>query len=864
MQIDKTFDFQKRETEIYSSWEAQKCFAPNDSSDTFTVIMPPPNATGQLHMGHACGLSIQDTMIRFKRMQGYSALYVPGTDHAALATSSKVESLYFQKEGKTRYDYGRDKFLELVDEFVKTSQNTIIQQTKVMGTSCDWNNLRYTLEPKISEQVLKTFVRMYNDGLIYRAGRIVNWDPNMQTTVSEDEIKYVEEKTKFYYFKFGPVTIGTSRPETKFKDKIIVVHPDDERYKDIIGKEFECEWIDGTIKARVIADDCIDMQLGTGAMTITPAHSLIDFELSQRHNLEVEKIIDKHGNIINSVSKSCGGLHISDARKKVVEILDAKGLLEKVEENYIHNVATNDRGGGIIEPQVMSQWWLDVNKEVIEFQGQTLSFKQILQKVIHEKQIEIIPKRFESVYFNWVDNFRDWCLSRQIWFGHRVPAWFKGNEIKVQIDSPGEGWEQDSDCLDTWFSSAMWTFTSLGYPDSDLLKKYHPTDVMETGWDILPIWVIRMIMLSTYTLGEIPFRQVFLHGMVVDKFGKKMSKSKGNGIDPLDVVAKYGADAVRLSLLIGLTPGQDTRMYEEKIASYRNFVTKVWNSVRFVFMNVEAKDLKTNSISTEDLITAADNWIICELNKLITDTTESMENWRLSEAGSKLYDFLWNTLCSWYIEMSKTQPNPKVLVYVTKTVLKMLQPFMPFATQELWEQFGNKNQLMLESWPTPTSTHCEQSTAFNQDIIETIQVIRSLKQEMGVENNRETCIKILTPKELQSAESIISKMSKTNNIRFENSQDFQQKGFIGSIVKKDIYILLEISDNIDIAAEITKCDKEIANTQKQIANCEGRLNNPKYVNSAPEHLVQDTRDTLEQHKDNLEKLNKKLIHLKNV
>jgi len=797
-------------------------------------------------------------------MQGFSTLYVPGTDHAALATSSKVEAIYLEKEGKNRYDYGREKFLGLVDDYVAQSQNTIIKQTKVMGTSCDWDKLRYTLEPTISEQVLKTFVSMYNDGLIYRSGRIVNWDPNMQTTVSDDEVEYEEQKTNFYYFKFGPVTIGTSRPETKFKDKVIVVHPDDTRYKDLIGKEFECEWIDGPIKAKVIADDCMDMDLGTGAMTITPAHSLVDFEIAEKHGLDIEHIIDKNGHIIKAVSPSCGGLHITEARKKVVEILESKGLIEKIDENYIHNVAKSDRGGGVIEPQVMNQWWLDVNKEVVDFQGQKLSFKQILQKVINENQIEIIPKRFESVYFNWVDNFRDWCLSRQIWFGHRIPAWFKDGEIKVQLESPGKGWQQDSDCLDTWFSSAMWTYTSLGYPDRTLLDKYHPTDVLETGWDILPIWVIKMIMLSTYTLGEIPFRQVFLHGMGVDKFGKKMSKSKGNGIDPLDVVAKYGADAVRLSLLIGMTPGQDTRLYEDKIASYRNFVTKVWNSVRFVFMNVDSDHLNINSIEDADIVSAADNWIVCELNKLITETTESMENWRLSEAGSKLYDFLWNTLCSWYIEMSKTQPNPKVLVYVTKTVLKMLQPFMPFATQELWQTFGHDSQLMLEAWPKPLNRHCEVSTQFNQDIIETIQTIRSLKQEMNLGNDRSAEVKIISSKNLQPGISIIQKMSKTDQIIIENSENFQQKGYIGSIVKKDIYILLEISDNIDVEAEIKKCQKDIDSTHKQVGSLQSRLNNPKYVNSAPEHLVKETREMLEQNQDKLEKLQNKLIHLQNV
>jgi valyl-tRNA synthetase len=864
MEISKSFNFLEKENLIYQEWEELNCFQANDNKDTFSIIMPPPNATGQLHVGHACGLSIQDIMVRFKRMQGFSTWYIPGTDHAALATSSKVEGLYFKKEGKTRHDYGREKFLDLVNDYVKNSQNTIIKQTKVVGTSCDWRNIRYTMDETTSNNVLATFIKMYNDGLIYRAGRIVNWDPNMQSTVSTEEIEYKEEKSKFYYLKFGPVTIGTSRPETKFRDKIIVVHPEDKRYKHLIGTEFECEWIDGTIKAKIIADDCIDMNLGTGAMTITPAHSMIDYDLAIKHNLEIQKVIGLDGKILDSASKSCGGLSILDARKKVIDILEEKGLVEKIEENYMHNIALNERGGGVIEPQVMHQWWLNVNKEAVDYQGQKLSFKQILEKVIKEDQIEIIPKKFEATYFNWIENYQDWCLSRQIWFGHRIPAWYKDKEIKVQKDSPGEGWKQDEDTLDTWFSSAQWTYNTMEYPKMDLIKKFHPTSVLETGREILTIWVIRMIMMSTYNLGEIPFKQVFLHGMVVDKYGKKMSKSKDNGIDPLDVVAKYGADAVRLSLIIGMTPGQDTRMSEEKIASYRNFVTKVWNSVRYILLNVDTKYHQTVEITAQDIKSPADSWILCELNKLMQESTACMEKWHLSQTGTKLYNFLWNTLCNYYIEMSKTSQNPKVLIYVTQTILKMLQPFIPFVTQELWSLLGHKSQLMLEQWPEPIVDACQKQSNYNQDIILTIQAIRSLKQEMNLQNNKDVRVLINTQLKMQEAVAVMKKMTKLENIEIIDSKQYTKKGYIGKVVKKHIFIMLELPSDIDIQTEIQKAQKEINQTTKFIENAKTKLNNPKYVNSAPEHLVQETKDKLQELEHKLEQLQSKLIHLQNV
>ena len=844
MTLEKNFDFNKFEDQIYQRWLENKCFNPIESDKQYSIVMPPPNATGILHLGHSIGLTIQDIMVRFKRMQGYETLYIPGTDHAAIATQSKVEGIIFKETGQTRHDVGRENLLKEIDKFVKQSQETIIKQTMKMGTSCSWDHLKFTLDKNISDAVLQTFTNLYKDDLIYRKGRITNWDPNMQTTVSDDELEYVDETTDFYYFQFGPVVIGTARPETKFKDEVIVVHPQDERYKHLIGETFEVDWIEGKITAKVIADDCIDMELGTGAMTITPAHSQIDFELAEKHNLKIEKIINLEGKILEEVSTTCGGLTIKEARKKVVKILDEKGLLVKTDHKYKHSVPVNYRGGGIIEPQVLDQWYLDVNKPNVDFDGEKLSFKQIMLKVVEDGRIAINPSRFNKIYFHWINNLRDWCLSRQIWYGHRIPAWYKGDEIKVQKDSPGSGWKQDPDTLDTWFSSGLWTFTTLGYPEpNELLEKFHPTSLLETGHDILFFWVARMILLTTYATKQIPFKDVYLHGMVTDKKGKKMSKSKGNGIDPLEVIEKYGADALRLSLVIGSTAGEKTKLYEEKIASYRNFVTKVWNSARFASMNLD--DFDVNNINLENLTKKeADKWIIKKLHKLIQNSTENLEKMKISDCGSQIYEFLWNDFCSWYLEISKTNLNLDTLVYTLKNVLILLHPYMPFATSQIWEELGIKGELMLESWPEFNKEFAELNTEKIDDLCATINGIRSLKSEFSLQTNNKVEININTngaeiyevnQKAIQKIAGCILNINQTTD-----------KKFINKVVNSQTQINLILDQDFDIEKEIQKSQKNASKLEGQIKGIQARLSNEKYVANAPKELVNESKSQLEE------------------
>jgi valyl-tRNA synthetase len=858
--IPKSFEFNQKEDQIYQRWLDSKAFkpTPGKAKETFTIMMPPPNATGTLHMGHASMLAIQDIMIRFKRMQGYETLWLPGTDHAAIATQDKVENIQFQKTGKTRHDFGRDTFLQLVDEFVKESQATITNQTKKMGASCDWDQIKFTLDPELKEAVTEMFIRMYNDGLIYRGGRIVNWDPKMQTTVADDEVEYKEEFTNFYYFQFGPVVIGTSRPETKFLDDTIVVHPDDERYKHLIGKEFTHEWINGTITSKVIADESIDMELGTGAMTISPAHSLVDYEIAQKNNLKYEKVIGLDGKILESASKECAGMNLKEARKAVVEILKEKELVTYIQNNYKHNLAVNYRGGGVIEPQIMEQWFIDVNKPAVDWEGAKMSLKQVMQSVVRENKIQILPESQKNVYFNWIDKLQDWCISRQIWYGHRIPAWFNGQEIKVQKDSPGQEWTQDPDSLDTWFSSGMWTFSTLGWPNNtEMLKKFHPTDVLETGYDILFFWVARMILMTTYATGQVPFKTVYLHGLVRDKNGDKMSKSKGNGIDPLDVIQKYGTDAVRLSLFMGTRPGQDVRIFEEKIASFRNFITKIWNSARFAILNIDFTKLEDNQLDQSQL-KVADKWILHETQEIIQETTKLLSEYRLSEAGNKIYDFLWNDFCSWYLEISKQHPNHEVLHYVLKQILKMLHPFVPFVTEELWSSIGNSNMLINEEWPV-TSKELQFPNEKKQivNLMKTITSIRSIMADFDIAKDSHITIQHKNIELLESTEKVIKHMGKVSKIEFSNDFNNLPKT-ISQVVSPDITILLHLDQNIDIDAEKSKMQTEIDNLNTYILSLEKKLSNKRYTEQAPAHIVDETKANLKTSQEKLSKITERL------
>lgn len=674
-------------------------------AESYSIVLPPPNVTGTLHMGHAAMLAIEDILIRYARMNEKKTLWIPGTDSAAIATQAKVETDIYKKEKQTRYDLGREELMKRIDAFTEESKETIISQVRAMGASLDWSRYAYTLDEKRYAAVMEAFIRMYDAGLIYRGNRIVNWDPKLQTTVSDDEIEYIEQKDPFYYFKYGPFVIGTVRPETKFGDKYVVMHPADGRYADFThGEKIDLEWITGPITATVIKDEAADMSIGTGVMTITPAHSTTDFEIAQRHGLDIEPVIDERG-ILMAGAGEFAGQHIKKARPLIVEKLKEKGLVMKIDEAYVHNVGTNSRGGGVIEPQIKKQWFVAVNKKAKFPDSKDRTLKEWMREAVESGQTKIAPERFEKIYYHWIDNLRDWNISRQIWFGHRVPAWFRGDEVKVQLKSPGAGWEQDPDVLDTWFSSGIWTFSTLGWPDAtDDLKTYHPTAVLETGYDILFFWVARMILMSGFLVGQVPFKNVYLHGLVRDGQGRKMSKSLGNIIDPLDMVKKYGADATRLSLIIGAAPGTDSKLAEDRVRGYKHFANKVWNITRFVLEN-------TNDVDMAAPLSDADAALLAEAQDLARNASENIEKFRLDLAGDAIYHYVWDRFAAEILEESKqvlkgdgaaAASRRRTLYEILMISLKLLHPFMPFVTEAIWQKLPQKDAelLMVASWPS--------------------------------------------------------------------------------------------------------------------------------------------------------------------
>ena len=750
----KPYDPKETEDKIYKIWEDSGFFNPDvciekgicdSDAEAFSIILPPPNATGTLHLGHAVMLSIEDIMIRFARMNGKKTLWVPGTDHAALATHSKVELELYKKEKKTRHDLGREKFVKLIENFVEESRGTITKQIRKMGASIDWSREAFTLDEKREVAVNTAFKNMYDDDLIYQGERIINWDPYGQTTVSDDEVERVEKQTPFYYFKYGPFEIATARPETKFGDKYVVMHPDDKRYAEYSdGQKIKLEWINGPIEATVIKDEAIDMEFGTGVMTITPAHSAIDYEIAKKRGLDIEQVIGLDGKLL-SIAGDLEGQHIKKARPLVVEKLKEKGLLVKVDENYSHSAAVNSRGKGVIEPQILKQWFIDVNKE---FQmknskiegiktGDTVTLKKLMKHVVEKEQIEIMPDRFVKVYYHWIDNLRDWNISRQIWYGHQIPVWYHANKCIPKKDGSSDfakcesvvisgekptcqycdaEYTQDPDTLDTWFSSGLWTFSTLGWPTfadtatagkpgpKNDLANYHPTNILETGYDLIFFWVARMILMSTYHVGEIPFEKVYMHGLVLNKQGKKMSKSSGDTTDPLDMIEKFGADALRMSMIVGVGPGSDNSLSEDKIKAYKKFANKIWNASRFVLAGTDSLDLTDIPKLSE-----SDEKRIAELDEIIKDITDDMENYRLYLAAEKLYHYFWHTFADVVIEENKSRlldgsdEEKKAagwtLLYILKTSLKALHPFMPFITEEIWSEFGEENLLMVSKWP---------------------------------------------------------------------------------------------------------------------------------------------------------------------
>lgn len=719
IELEKNYDPTTTETRIYERWQSSGFFNPEacigagvtpEDAKPFTIMMPPPNVTGVLHMGHALFLTVQDIMTRYARMTGRRTLWLPGTDHAAIATQSVVEKDIYKKEEKSRHDLGREELVRRIEAFASQTHDTIISQIKVMGASCDWSREAFTLDEPRTTAVRTMFKTMYDDGLIYRGNRIVNWDPKGQTTISDDEIVYEERSAKLYTFRYAkdfPIPISTTRPETKVGDVAVAVHPEDERYAQYVGKTYDVEFCGVPLHITVVADTAADPEFGTGAVGVTPAHSMTDWDIAQRHNLPTPQVINEYARMTVG-DERLKDVKVLQARETVVAWLSQEGLLEK-EEAITQNIATAQRTGGVVEPLPKLQWFINVNKE-IPGRGKTL--KDIMREPVADGRISIIPDHFGKTYFHWIDNLRDWCISRQIWYGHRVPVWYRGEEIFCGTDAPeGDGWEQDSDTLDTWFSSGLWTFSTLGWPEkTEDLKIYHPTDILETGYEILFFWVARMIMMTGYALEDIPFRTVYLHGTVRDAKGRKMSKSLGNGIDPIEVVKKYGADANRMALVVGNTPGTDSRISEDKIRAYKHFANKLWNIARFVLMSTEQESLRSHTATRPEPKTDADTAILTALDTVITGVTSNLDRNIIHEAANQVYQFAWHELADVYLEASKSQladPTLKdstahILTWCLATTLKLVHPFAPFVTEELWSKmFGeeSKDMLMVAAWP---------------------------------------------------------------------------------------------------------------------------------------------------------------------
>jgi valyl-tRNA synthetase len=733
-ELNKPYNPTEHEDLIYKKWEDSGFFNPDvcikngvtaKDADYFSIVLPPPNATGTLHMGHAFEDTIQDVMIRYQRMSGKKTLWVPGTDHAATATHAKVEKILQKEEGKNRHDIGKEEFVKRIEKFVEESRGTILKQLRKMGSSLDWSREAFTLDDKRNLVVKTIFKNMYDDGLIYRGYRVVNWDPKGQTTISDDEVEYEERKAIMYTFKYSddfPIAISTTRPETKVGDTAVAVHPNDERYKKFVGQTFEVSNFAGEkLSIKIVADESVDPEFGTGALGVTPAHSQIDWEIAQRNNLPLKPVINEYARM-SVESPLLKDKKTTEAREIVAQWLRNQKLM--IEEKEIsQNISIADRSKGIVEPLPKLQWFVNVNKEfTYPFdtlsgikKGQKVTLKKLMLSAVENKNIEMIPDRFEKVYTNWIGNLRDWCISRQIWYGHRIPVWYRstnthdesGSEVYCGIEEPkGEGWVQDEDTLDTWFSSGTWTFSTLGWPENTSdLKTYHPTTFMCPGYELIFFWVARMILMATYAVGQIPFKTVYFHGMVRDAKGRKFSKSLDNGIDPIDVSNQYGTDALRMALTVGIGPGNDSKFDFAKVKAYKNFANKIWNIARFVLNNTP-----NNPVQKPDIISEKDAEYIKEFDDLTKDITTDMENYRFYLAAEKLYHYVWHTFADKIIEESKEKLQSMdknivastryVLRYILETSLKLLHPFMPFITEKIWSLLpDSKNLLMVEKWP---------------------------------------------------------------------------------------------------------------------------------------------------------------------
>ena len=877
-----TYNPKEIEQQWYTYWEEKGYFHEevDTNKEPFSIVLPPPNVTGQLHMGHALDNTLQDILIRTKRMQGYNVLWMPGTDHAGIATQVKVEENIMKTEGKSRHDLGREEFLKRVWEWKQEYGSTIVKQIRSLGASCDWTRERFTLDEGYHEAVLKVFVELYEKGLIYRGERITNWCPNCLTALSDIEVEHEDENGHLWHIKYPVIgeedvflTVATTRPETMFGDVAVAVNPNDERYAYLVGKELLLPFVNRHIP--IIADEYVDQSFGTGCVKITPAHDPNDFEMGQRHNLESIVVMNPDGTM-NAGAGHFVNMPRELARKQVVAELEAQGLLEKVEEHG-HSVGHCSRCNTTVEPMVSKQWFVSMEPLA----------KPALE-VVRDKSIEFVPERFTKTYTNWLESIRDWCISRQLWWGHRIPAWYCQDcgETIVTTETLTEcphchgKVEQDPDVLDTWFSSALWPFATMGWPENtEEVKHWYPTSVMVTGYDIIFFWVARMIFMGLEFKKEIPFKHVFIHGLVRDSQGRKMSKSLGNGINPLEVIEEYGADALRFTLVTGNTPGNDMRFYMERVEANRNFANKIWNASKFVLMNLEGFD--ESFVPSADDYTLADKWILEEYNKTVTNITNNLDKFELGEAASAVYDFIWNTYCDWYIELAKPRLYNKeggrdrqtaqyLLVSILRHMMELLHPFMPFVTEHIWQHLPHEGEsIMVAPWPSTLSMEGFGSAAAHMNVMmDGIKGIRNMRAEMNVPMGKRSEV-ILVP-----ATEELKGILETHGDYFHTlgwaekvtvlSPDAPKPENATVTVVNGLEVYLLLKDLIDADKEKERIAKEQATVLKEIARLEGKLNNQGFLAKAPEAVVAKEKEKLEEYKQKQQALNEREEFLKTL
>lgn len=867
-ELAKTYDPREVEDRIYQFWLDGGYFHAevNPEKKPYTIVMPPPNITGQLHMGHAVDNTLQDILIRWRRMQGYEALWMPGTDHASIATEAKIVEA-MAKEGIRKEDIGREAFLERAWEWRRQYGGRIVQQLHKIGSSCDWERERFTLDEGCSKAVREVFVRLYEEGLIYRGERIINWCPHCHTSISDAEVEFEEQDAFFYHLRYpfadgsGYLELATTRPETMLGDTAVAVHPDDERYRALVGKNLILPLVNKEIP--VIADTYVEMDFGTGVVKITPAHDPNDFEVGLRHHLEVITVIDENG-VMNEKAGRYQGMTAAECRKAIVKELEEKGYLLKVEP-IKHNVGHCYRCHTVIEPLVSMQWFVKMAP---------LAAPAI--DAVRSGKTKFVPERFDKVYFNWMENIRDWCISRQLWWGHRIPAWYCADcgEVVVSREDPtvcpkcgSHHLHQDEDTLDTWFSSALWPFSTLGWPDkTPELAYFYPTDTLVTGYDIIFFWVARMMFSGIAHMGEVPFKNVFIHGLVRDAQGRKMSKSLGNGVDPIEVIDQYGADALRFSLATGNSPGNDMRFLEEKVQSSRNFANKLWNAARFIRMNLGDGEVE---LTLPEALGMEDKWILSRFNRLVKEVTDNLEKFELGLAVQKLYDFIWDSFCDWYIELCKVHLQGeragdarRVLVYVMTGILKLLHPFMPFITEEIWQSLPHEGEaLIVSAWPVyDGSLDFAAEEKEMERLMEAIRAIRNRRAEMNVPPSRKAQVYVESgfADTFRNGAVFMERLASASEVLV--GEKFDIDGAV-SVVTADATIKMPMAELIDIAAEKARLEKEKAGVQKQLDGVLARLANKAFTDKAPENVVAGARENAARLQEQLALLDQSIMQL---